>query len=56
MSKTKLLSKKKDSENYKIVNQTVETIKYKYVGQKMAVQNRMDGEIQARIGNRWEAY
>ncbi len=28
----------------------------KYPGQKMAMQNRMDGETQARIGNGWKVY
>ncbi len=57
--KTKLLSKNKDLENYKTGDQIIEIIKeYKYLGQKMAMQNknRMDGEIQARIGNGWKAY
>ncbi len=57
MSKTKLMSKNKDLENYKIGDQNVENVnEYTYLGQTMAIQNRMVGEIQARIGNGWKAY
>ncbi len=51
------MSKNNDLENYKIGDETAENIEgYKYLGQTLAIQNRMVGEIQARIGNGWKAY